>query len=260
MHLPPLMYIHTHRMSTLYRKQPVLPSGASVENYARATHEGVFGLLEGEKAWQSRFRYLEEHGHVLRQRSTPGWKPSWMGTNLDPMYCEDSIVLLHSQDIDVSILEILSDPCDPQQVLLVMPFLRPCNDPEFATVGDVIEFLDQTIEGLVVLHQHNVAHRDIAAENLMMDARALLPNRTSSSPAMADAGRARSRITATTSRPQDMVPLCRLWLVFALPSRCFHTCSGRRWASVRTRALRAGPVRRIQGRYLRARRYVFPGD
>lgn len=29
---------------------------------------------------------------------------------------------------------------------MVMPYLRPCNDPDFATVGDIIEFIGQTLE------------------------------------------------------------------------------------------------------------------
>lgn len=46
----------------------------------------------------------------------------------------------------VRVHEILSDPYDPQLALMVMPYLRPCNDPDFATIGDIIEFVDQTID------------------------------------------------------------------------------------------------------------------
>ncbi|CDO69426.1 hypothetical protein BN946_scf184791.g21 [Trametes cinnabarina] len=76
----------------------------------------------------------------------------------------------------VPVHEILTDPYDPQLALMVMPYLRPCNNPEFATVGDVVEFVDQTLEGLVFMHQNNVAHRDVAAANIMMDAKPLYPN------------------------------------------------------------------------------------
>ena len=79
----------------------------------------------------------------------------------------------------VRVHEILSDPHDPRLGLMVMPFLRPCNNPEFATVGDVIEFVDQTLEvgvptvesapyvliivqGLAFMHSHNVAHRYVS--------------------------------------------------------------------------------------------------
>ena len=46
----------------------------------------------------------------------------------------------------VRIHEILPDPFDPRLGLMVMPYLRPCNNPEFSTIGDVIEFVDQTLE------------------------------------------------------------------------------------------------------------------
>ncbi|KAI9069047.1 hypothetical protein FKP32DRAFT_1608574 [Trametes sanguinea] len=75
----------------------------------------------------------------------------------------------------VSTHEILPDPHDPEVALMVMPFLRPCDDPDFGTVGDVIDFVGQTLEGLAFMHRHRVAHRDIAARNLMMDARSLYP-------------------------------------------------------------------------------------
>ncbi|KAL7284784.1 hypothetical protein ACG7TL_002091 [Trametes sanguinea] len=75
----------------------------------------------------------------------------------------------------VPIREVLPDPHDPKLALMVMPYLRPCNDPEFGTVGDVIEFVDQTLEGLVFMHRHRIAHRDIAMANVMMDARSIYP-------------------------------------------------------------------------------------
>ncbi|KAI0629610.1 kinase-like domain-containing protein [Trametes polyzona] len=199
---------------SLSRKRPVLTDSAIIEHYAKATREGVFNLTQKELFWQARQSFLTDRGYHLRPRYSPGWRPSWANTNHDPMYCEDSIPLLHSQVIDatrvsdhttvaikkvskktqelpvarflasitdprnhtVTIHEVLSDPFDPQLALLVMPFLRPCNNPEFATIGDVIDFIDQTIEGLVFMHEHNVAHRDIAVQNVMMDARALYPH------------------------------------------------------------------------------------
>ena len=46
----------------------------------------------------------------------------------------------------VAVLETFPDPLDPQLTLMVMPFLRPCNDPEFRNIGEVIDFIDQTLE------------------------------------------------------------------------------------------------------------------
>ena len=75
----------------------------------------------------------------------------------------------------VRVHQILPDPLEPRMGLMVMPYLRPCNNPEFSTVGDVVEFVDQTLEvgslthtstpahcdvqGLAFMHKFNVAHR-----------------------------------------------------------------------------------------------------
>ncbi|EIW54128.1 kinase-like protein [Trametes versicolor FP-101664 SS1] len=200
-------------------KQKRLPRYAvlepeNVEYYATSTRLGRYGLLPSEIFWNERYRYLEESGYVLRPRYAPNWKPSWSGTNLDPMYCEDAIMLKHHQVIDarrrkdnelvaikrfrkdsqelhvaqfltsvkeeskhtVPVLAVLPDPYDNRLSLMVMPHLRPCNDPEFGNIGEVIEFIDQMIEGLVFLHRHRVAHRDIALVNIMMDAKPLYPD------------------------------------------------------------------------------------
>ncbi|KAI9069045.1 kinase-like protein [Trametes sanguinea] len=185
----------------------------TAERFKKLTEDGFYNLRGKEFFWQARYRYLRDHGYLLRPRYSPGWKPSWIGTNRDPTYCEDSIKLLHYQLLDatrisdgsmvaiktffrdgheleiaqffasidnpqnhcVRIHEILPDPDEPEMALMVMPYLRPCNNPEFGTVGDVIEFVDQTLEGLMFMHKHRIAHRDVAISNIMMDARKLYP-------------------------------------------------------------------------------------
>ncbi len=59
---------------------------------------------------------------------------------------------------------------------MVTPYLRPMNDPPFGALGEVLEFIDQTLtvrclplnvmslispppEGLIFLHEHSIAHR-----------------------------------------------------------------------------------------------------
>ncbi|KAI0325870.1 hypothetical protein GY45DRAFT_1374426 [Cubamyces sp. BRFM 1775] len=76
----------------------------------------------------------------------------------------------------VRILGILEDPLDASLAMMVMPYLRPCDNPDFGTVGDVIQFVDQTVEGLAFMHRHRIAHRDIAMKNIMMDGKALFPD------------------------------------------------------------------------------------
>ncbi|KAK7689873.1 hypothetical protein QCA50_006512 [Cerrena zonata] len=75
----------------------------------------------------------------------------------------------------VPILDYFQDDNDPSISYMVMPFLRPTDEPAFETVGNVIEFVDQILEGLVFMHHHRVAHRDCALPNIMMDANAMFP-------------------------------------------------------------------------------------
>ena len=44
------------------------------------------------------------------------------------------------------ILDVFTDPFDASLSLLVMPYLRPFNDPEFCTIGEVMDFIRQTLE------------------------------------------------------------------------------------------------------------------
>ncbi|KAI0753329.1 kinase-like domain-containing protein [Daedaleopsis nitida] len=188
-------------------------SDEAVRRYARTTQLGAYNLLPSELFWQERQPHLEQHGYLLRPRYSPSWRPSWTGTNLAPPLCEDSImsnkdgvidarkrddmllVAIKSVEKDseeihigrfltslrdlrnhcIPVLDVIPDPFDPEWSLLVMPYLRPFNDPPFYTVGEVIDFIDQTLEGLAFLHRHGVAHRDISAPNIMMDARSLYP-------------------------------------------------------------------------------------
>jgi hypothetical protein len=44
-----------------------------------------------EELWRDRYSFMLSHGLELRCRYKPGWTPSWIGTDLDPDICEDSI-------------------------------------------------------------------------------------------------------------------------------------------------------------------------
>ncbi|KAI0740795.1 kinase-like protein [Earliella scabrosa] len=184
---------------------------------ARATQLGAHDLSPAERFWEERYLHLQRNGYLLRPRYSPSWKPSWLGTALSPLSCEDSIIIFthrqswgiidarqlrdgalvaiktvekHSGEIEIAqfltsihdsrnhcvpVLHVLADPIDLKRSLLVMPFLRDYNSPELGTIGDVIDFVDQTLEGLAFMHRHRVAHRDISVPNIMMDARPLYP-------------------------------------------------------------------------------------
>ncbi|KAH9056533.1 kinase-like domain-containing protein [Lactarius vividus] len=59
--------------------------------------------------------------------------------------------------------------------LMVMPFLRPFNHPRFQTFGEFVAFFIQICEGLQLMHQNNVAHRDCTVNNIMFDPSDMYP-------------------------------------------------------------------------------------
>ncbi|KAJ6507318.1 hypothetical protein C8R47DRAFT_90476 [Mycena vitilis] len=65
--------------------------------------------------------------------------------------------------------EVLHVPDDEDEILVVMPFLSPWLSPEFHTIGEVVDFFGQLIEGLQFIHEQNVAHRDVKYDNILMD-------------------------------------------------------------------------------------------
>lgn len=58
--------------------------------------------------------------------------------------CEELLVDLSNHC--VPIFYVLPDPVDNQMSLLVMPYLRPFNVPEFDTAAEVVDFIHQTLE------------------------------------------------------------------------------------------------------------------
>ncbi|KAF8897935.1 hypothetical protein BD779DRAFT_410192 [Infundibulicybe gibba] len=76
----------------------------------------------------------------------------------------------------VPILDAFRDPVSPNIEYIVMPLLRPFDDPSFWFVGETIDFITQTIEGLAFMHSHRVFHGDLTGANIMMDARPILPD------------------------------------------------------------------------------------
>ncbi|KAH9851078.1 kinase-like domain-containing protein [Lenzites betulinus] len=83
--------------------------------------------------------------------------------------------LKHPHNHCVPVIDIFPDPDEPEWYFMVMPYLRPFDDPEFELIGEVVEFIRQMLEGLAFLHDNSVAHRDISPLNVMMDGRPLFP-------------------------------------------------------------------------------------
>lgn len=64
-----------------------------VLRFAAITLMGAYDLGPAEEEWRDRQPFLESHGYMLRPRYHANWSPSWTGTNRDPTFCEDSILL-----------------------------------------------------------------------------------------------------------------------------------------------------------------------
>ncbi|KIJ57330.1 hypothetical protein M422DRAFT_219243, partial [Sphaerobolus stellatus SS14] len=74
-----------------------------------------------------------------------------------------------------SYTELLEVPGHDGLFVMVMPFLRPYNNPEFLAIHECLDFFQQLFEGVAFLHRHCIAHRDLHAGNIMMDASELYP-------------------------------------------------------------------------------------
>ncbi|KAH8989518.1 hypothetical protein EDB86DRAFT_2942809 [Lactarius hatsudake] len=59
--------------------------------------------------------------------------------------------------------------------IMVFPLLRPFDCPRFQTFGEFVAFFTQMCEGLQFMHQHNVAHRDCTANNVMLEPSKIYP-------------------------------------------------------------------------------------
>ncbi|KAJ6552929.1 kinase-like domain-containing protein [Mycena capillaripes] len=81
----------------------------------------------------------------------------------------------HSIKYTLQVLELLPMHDDPEWAFLVMPRMRQCSHPWFATVREFTEFVFQVLEGLVFMHSRNIAHRDISTANIVMDASQMIP-------------------------------------------------------------------------------------
>ncbi|KAJ7469284.1 kinase-like domain-containing protein [Mycena galericulata] len=84
-----------------------------------------------------------------------------------------------AQNHCLPILELLQieDPEYSGYSFMVTERMRDCHDdPVFKTIGEIIEFIQQVLEGLVFLHSKNIAHRDICMKNIVVDASRMIPS------------------------------------------------------------------------------------
>ncbi|KAJ1299836.1 hypothetical protein OPQ81_011127 [Rhizoctonia solani] len=69
---------------------------------------------EAEERWVSFQPYLLSKGYTLRPRYQPDWTPSWKGTDISPLSCEDS-----ADSMPVRVLDAIRIH-DGQQVMIKM--------------------------------------------------------------------------------------------------------------------------------------------
>ncbi|KAF4577159.1 hypothetical protein EYR36_005146 [Pleurotus pulmonarius] len=88
-------------------------------------------------------------------------------------FFSSNTIATDSRNHCVPIYDVLEVPDDDNLIILVMPLLRDHGSPAFDTIGEAVEFFRQVFEGVQFMHQHHVAHRDIASQNVLMDAQTL---------------------------------------------------------------------------------------
>ncbi|KAE9405942.1 hypothetical protein BT96DRAFT_811501 [Gymnopus androsaceus JB14] len=76
----------------------------------------------------------------------------------------------------IRILEVLPVPGNDEEKILIMPWMRKVEDPKFRTIGEVLQFFKEMIEGIHYMHRNNVAHRDCSINNMAVDAGLMYPN------------------------------------------------------------------------------------
>jgi len=167
-----------------------------------------------EEEWSTREDLFKAHGYNFRPRLRQGWIPSWRTTGESPLRCEDGETLrTHLVDAYtddgrlvfikkvgrndresriaqmlngvepredprnhcVPIIEFIDDPDNDAISYMVMPLLRNASDPPFQYVKEIVDFVNQILEGLVFLDERGVAHRDCVLHNFLMDPGTMYP-------------------------------------------------------------------------------------
>lgn len=74
-------------------------------------------------------------------------------------FLSSSKLLADLRDHTAPLLEVMHDASDSKTSFMIIPYLRPFNNPEFGAVGEVVDFVRQSLEGLWFLHEQRIAHR-----------------------------------------------------------------------------------------------------
>ncbi|TFY78909.1 hypothetical protein EWM64_g5104 [Hericium alpestre] len=91
-------------------------------------------------------------------------------------FLQSDDLALHPDNHTAFLLDVLQVPDGEMEHIVVLPLLRPHNNPEFETTAEVVDFIEQILKGLRFMHTNGVAHgRWAICNNIMMDATAMYP-------------------------------------------------------------------------------------
>ncbi|KAJ6478072.1 kinase-like domain-containing protein [Mycena vitilis] len=169
-------------------------------------------LSSSERFWASSYLFLLSCGYQLRPRYHPEWVPSW-APNRNPIghECDDFLVSYTTNALDAvrikdnqrvvlkrvkgkelqifQRLDVLRSDARNHTIPLldavplpgtdwtfvVMPYCRRFNSPPFHCRDEFVQAMKQYIEGLQFMHEHNIVHFDIAAQNMVVEESRLIP-------------------------------------------------------------------------------------
>ncbi|KAJ6489170.1 kinase-like domain-containing protein [Mycena vitilis] len=89
-------------------------------------------------------------------------------------YLDSPSMRLDPRNHTIPLLEELHMPKSPWS-FLVMPYGREFDYPPFHCRKEFLEAMTQFLEGLQFMHDHNIAHFDIAPQNMIMDESRVIP-------------------------------------------------------------------------------------
>ncbi|RDB18694.1 hypothetical protein Hypma_014745 [Hypsizygus marmoreus] len=171
------------------------------------------GRLSYELFWVHHQPFFLSCGYNLRPRYHPTWVPSRGTKNhetedalliipqnvIDAVRVQDNLKVVikrvstatseiaigthlssaamssDSRNHTVPLLETLYLPDDESLAFIVMPMLLGFDKLPFRRFGEFAEAVQQFLQGLEFMHEHNIVHRDACFYNLMMDTSKAMP-------------------------------------------------------------------------------------
>ncbi|KAG2135802.1 hypothetical protein DEU56DRAFT_806610 [Suillus clintonianus] len=116
---------------------------------------------------------MSDGAHVVLKRIQPSAHPHEIEIS---RFLSSEPLKGQRENHSVEMLDVLHIPDEADEAILVLPLLRPFDDPPFETIGEIIDFVRQVFEGLQFMHKHRVAHRDCMNLNIMMDPMEMYPH------------------------------------------------------------------------------------